>query len=223
MRHTVLILLGAALIASLPAISSQAIELKLHAKACSPACCTEPQCCEPQCCETDTCCKNHCHKPICPHCHGCSCMVVCEMKKVKKTVWTVEYKKFAPVNPGCNLFDVIKSKLGGCKKTGCCDPEGCCEETCGGDGCCGHGCCKSCTPPECGRARCIKKLVKKEITVEVPVYKCVVTGRRACCDDCRDGAAPADVPANAPKTTPAPVPSEEPPKATLRVPEFEKY
>jgi hypothetical protein len=29
-------------------------------------------------------------------------------------------------------------------------------------------------PPRCGKPKCVKKLVKKETQVEVPVYKCVV-------------------------------------------------
>jgi hypothetical protein len=35
-------------------------------------------------------------------------------------------------------------------------------------------CCDKCPPPRCGRPKTVKKLVKKEYEVEVPVYKCVV-------------------------------------------------
>jgi hypothetical protein len=49
-------------------------------------------------------------------------------------------------------------------------------------------------PPRCGKVRCVKKLVKKEITCEVPVYKCVVVCcSPGCCEAARrdGGAAPA--------------------------------
>jgi hypothetical protein len=39
-------------------------------------------------------------------------------------------------------------------------------------------------PPRCGKPLCVKKLVKKETTVEVPVYKCVV---RNLCPECLQG------------------------------------
>ena len=39
-------------------------------------------------------------------------------------------------------------------------------------------------PPRCGKPKCVKKLVKKETTVEVPVYKCVV---RNLCPECLHG------------------------------------
>lgn len=67
-----------------------------------------------------------------PACQKC-CKIVCEMKKVKKTVWAVE----------CEEFCVPRPSLRGCCVT-------------------------------CGKVRCRRKLLKKEITVEVPVYKCVV-------------------------------------------------
>ena len=35
-------------------------------------------------------------------------------------------------------------------------------------------CSGDCPPPRCGNPKCVKKLVKKEYQVEVPVYKCVV-------------------------------------------------
>jgi hypothetical protein len=39
-------------------------------------------------------------------------------------------------------------------------------------------------PPRCGPVRLRKKLVKKEIVCEVPVYKCVVVCGNGCCDCC---------------------------------------
>ena len=235
MKHTFLLFLATALAVSLQATSGQAIDLKLPSVCISPKCCEAPQCCEePQCCETEAC-KPKCTKPICPCCHKSSCMVVCEMKKVKKTVWVVEYEKFAPVNPSCNLLDVICDKVISCTKSdcgeaGCCEPEACSEET-GCDNACGHGCCdKKYVTPECGRVRCKKKLIKKEITCEVPVYKCVVTGCKATCSDCGEAgcgeSAPAVTPEAQPEATPAPTPEkekEEAPVARLRVPVFERY
>ncbi|MGD9128296.1 MAG: hypothetical protein PVH19_13040 [Planctomycetia bacterium] len=204
MKHTVLILSVAALVASL-SVASLAFEINLdelnHIKVIPPACSNA------QCCEAEQGYTAHCRKPICPHCHGSACMVICEMKKVKKTVWVVECEKFAPVNPSCNFFDVLKSKLISGKKSGGCEPEGCCEK-----GCCGEGCCKACTPPQCGRVRCKKKLVKKEITCEVPVYKCVVTGCRACCSDGCGESKPAPV------ENPAPFPEAPPNVSAQRLP-----
>lgn len=230
MKHTVLMLLAAALVVSLQATPSQAITLKMPGTCVSPQCCEEPQCCtEPECCEEPQCCK-----PICPRCHKSSCMIVCKMKKIKKTVWVVECEKFAPVNPGCNLLDLLHGKLKPCTKRGCCEPEAC-GETCGDD-CCGKSCCKKSVPPQCGKVRCKKKLIKKEITCEVPVYKCVVTG--CCTDGCSDGcgdSAPVETPTAQPKAAPAPAPTpkakeaaptpekEADPVARLRVPVFTRY
>ncbi len=39
-------------------------------------------------------------------------------------------------------------------------------------------------PPHCGNPKCLKKLVKKEYQVDVPVYKCVV---RHLCSECLQG------------------------------------
>jgi hypothetical protein len=50
--------------------------------------------------------------------------------------------------------------------------------------------CRDCScdcppPPRCGGPKCVKKLVKKEYQVEVPVYKCVVLNL---CSECCDSA-----------------------------------
>jgi hypothetical protein len=68
-----------------------------------------------------------------------------------------------------------------CTKTYCSEPT-CCDTNCS---CAGKKSCykkRPLVPPRCGPVRCRKKLVKKTITCEVPVYKCVVCG--ACCDAC---------------------------------------
>lgn len=49
-------------------------------------------------------------------------------------------------------------------------------------------------PPRCGHPKCVKKLVKKEYSVEVPVYKCVV--QLLCPDCCKRGLT--DSPSTAP-------------------------
>lgn len=72
-------------------------------------------------------------------------------------------------------------------------------------------CCTGCPgPPRCGHSKCVKNLVKKEYTVDVPVYKCVV---KYLCADCCTGtpAQPAAAPAPAPVgpaslVPPAPLP-----------------
>jgi hypothetical protein len=77
------------------------------------------------------------------------------------------------------------------------------------------GCRTKCpAPPRCGHPRSIKKLVKREYEVEVPVYKGVV---KYLCGDCC-GAEPAPLPATAPKTTAAPAPPAVPPAPPLPPP-----
>ncbi len=125
---------------------------------------------------------DHCGGPACcgkTHecCNDCgvrkTCKVVCEMKKVKKTTWVVECEEFCASLPGCGHG--CKSSCGGCDDTGC-------DGGCGGDSCASPR--KPMVRPKCGKVRCRKKLVKKTITCEVPVYKCIVV----CCNDgCSDG------------------------------------
>jgi hypothetical protein len=71
----------------------------------------------------------------------------------------------------CNLTCTIKKET----KTCWCVQ---CEEFCTLLPGCRHDCerdCKSCQPlPRCAKPKCVKKLVKKEYQVDVPVYKCVV-------------------------------------------------
>lgn len=133
--------------------------------------------------------------PKCPSC-GKACKVVCEMKKVTKTVWVVECEEFCPSLPGCP-WD-CKSCPAGCK-----------------DGACQSGECaslrKPMVPPQCCGVKTTKKLVKKEIECEVPVYKCVVA--------CQCGARGRDCGDAAPVKAAAPVPAAKqaplPPKAAM--------
>jgi len=142
-------------------------------------------------------------------CQKKTCQVVCEMKKEKKYTWRVECTEFCPLLPGC------KDR---CRDPGCEDPgQGCggkccegCASKCGSR--CAGKCCDPCKtrcppPPRCGHTKCVKKLVKKEYEVEVPVYKCVV---KHLCDGCCK-AEPAPAPpatkakaAAAPSLPPAP-------------------
>jgi hypothetical protein len=62
-------------------------------------------------------------------------------------------------------------------------------------------------PPRCGHPRCVKKLVKKEYQVEVPVYKCAV---KYLCAECRDGGPP-PLPTATPKKPEAPKRLSAPP------------
>jgi len=142
---------------------------------CGPAALGDPGCCAR--CER--------HAP----CQKKTCQVVCEMKKEKKHKWAVECTEFCPLLPGCK----DRSRDPGCGDPGCGDP-GCADP--------GQGCGGKCDPPpRCGRHKCVKKLVKKEYEVEVPVYKCVV---QYLCDGCgkAEPAAPAAGPA--PKAAAAP-------------------
>lgn len=116
-------------------------------------------------------------EPICcAHCtQHCACQkqtyVVCEMKKVKKTVFDCETEDVCGLLPQSMLPDTLFGfSLWGSKKVGC-----------GEDGCgdCAAGCCTK--SPKAGHCRSRKVLVKKTIVVEVPVYKCVV---EYSCDSC---------------------------------------
>jgi len=142
------------------------------------------------CCTTAGCCDQTCDKC------GCKkvCKVVCEMQKVKRTVWVVECEDFCAPLPNCDS---------------CCDrcKSGCCK---GGDACGGKCCNDPCrslvdrkrVPPKCGKVRTKKTLVKKEIVCEVPVYKCVVVccdpGCRKAASGCVEEAAPTAAPTEAP-------------------------
>ena len=116
------------------------------------------------------------------------CKVVCEMKEVKKTCWEVECEEFCVPLPGLG-----KSR---CADQGCCEVTGCGDECSDG---CENDVCQSLrerpmVPPKCGEVRCRKKLVKKETTCEVPVYKCVLVPACGCgsggCTDTGCGVTP---------------------------------
>jgi len=157
---------------------STAVGLLLSGAAMAGDCCTAPACCD----QTHEC------------CHSCGvrkvCKVVCEMKKVKKTTWVVECEEFCASLPNC------KRPCKSCCNTGNCGEECCCDP------------CASLrrpmVPPKCGKVRCRKKLVKKEIICEVPVYKCVVVCVNSCCEAAACCGEEADSPAPAPKAAPAP-------------------
>jgi hypothetical protein len=62
-------------------------------------------------------------------------------------------------------------------------------------GCCldRHDCCPP--PPRCGHSKCVKRLVKNEYQVDVPVYKCVVRYLCAgCCGEANTSGSTAPVP-----------------------------
>lgn len=76
------------------------------------------------------------------------CRVVCEMKEVKETKYSIECEDFCVPGPSC------------CRTKAC--------TRCGGKSC------DDCQIPTCGPVRTRKKLVKTEVTKKVPTYKCVV-------------------------------------------------
>lgn len=149
------------------------------------------------------------------------CRVECGKEKIKKHYWCVE------VNDVCNLRPSLPCKHG----------EGCCDCQASGD------CVSDCetvacgpqpsagllgrlfdlgrlpspvVPPQPGKTRTVKKLVKKEYEVEVPVYKAVV---RYVCAECLAAQAcgvcapqPSETPQAAP-TPAAPSPAEAKPEA----------
>jgi len=84
-----------------------------------------------------------------------------------------------------------------------------CEEFCPLMPGCHHGC-DECQPlPRCGHPKCVKKLVKKEYEVEVPIYKCVV---RNLCSNCCRGESPEtpEPPAAPPQRLALPPPPDSP-------------
>lgn len=122
-------------------------------------------------CQGPECCVQACAPTCCASCGQKVCRLVRGVKEVKKTVWVVECEEFCLPNPRCTRK---------CCQSSC--REATCGDTC--DGCCADGKCHSrcLVPPRCGPVRCRKKLIKKEITCKVPIYKCVVCG--ACCEGC---------------------------------------
>lgn len=155
--------------------------------------------CNQECCGTST---------TCGHC-GCAapckpmCKVVPDVKVITKVVWEVKCEEFCAPFPA----------------TGCCKSE--CGEGCGegcgtgcGTGCdvgCGKGDCPKVVAPECGPVRTRKVLVKKEVKVQCPTFKCVPCYG---CDSCCESGAVVLPPAGG-KTAPAPAPAApKAPKAT---------
>ena len=107
------------------------------------------------------------------------CRVVCDIKEVTKSYWCVECEEFCAPLPSCG--SALRSLWGllGWGGSDCCS-EPACRPGCdagGGDGCPAA----RADPPRCGPVRAKKKLVKKEVTREVPVYQCVV---KHLCDPC---------------------------------------
>lgn len=88
---------------------------------------------------------SHCGRAACAH---KVCRVVCEMKEVKETKYSIECEDFCV--PG-------KSR---------CHTKSCTH--------CGGKSCEHCQIPTCGPVRTRNKLVKTEVTKKVPTYKCVV-------------------------------------------------
>jgi len=175
---------------------SIAIGLLLAGSAFAAGTCGTPDCCEPeQVCGTPDCCGHCGRRSVCDK----VCRVVCEMKEVKKTVWTVETEEFCVPMPNCG-----HGCQQGCGSCGSCDAGGCGEESCTTCGCdpCESLRNRKVVPPRCGPVRCRKKLVKKEITCEVPTYKCVV---EFCCPGCDSGCGEEEAaPAATPQESPAP-------------------
>ena len=89
-----------------------------------------------------------------------------------------------------------------------------CEEFCPlMPGC--HSRCDECPPPpRCGNPKCVKKLVRKEYQVEVPIYRCVV---RHLCPDCCNGGS-TDSPRTVPNPPSAPATPAMPPAPPAPMP-----
>ncbi|HYW80775.1 MAG TPA: hypothetical protein VE890_14435 [Thermoguttaceae bacterium] len=182
---------------------SMAVGLLIACVAAADDCCAPPTCAAAQAC----CGMKH----VCSRCGTQqTCQVVCETKKVKKTVWRVEREDFCVPLPGCD----IGSGCGNRCNHGCCD-TGCdgCAGSCGG--CCEDPCAdllsRKLVPPKCGKVRTRQKLVKDEITCEVPTYKCVVSACGACgaCGETIEVVEPEEALPEAPAPSEAPAPPED--------------
>ena len=144
--------------------------------------------CKEECCGTPN---------SCGHC-GCAapckrmCKVVPDVKVVTKVVWEVKCEEFCTPFPGSPCCGHAKS----CVQEGC--DAGSCEK----------GKCPEVVTPDCGPVRTRKILVKKEIKVQCPTFKCVPCYG---CDACCESGAVVPSPAGG-KTAPAPAPAA--PKAT---------
>ena len=134
------------------------------------------------CAAPPTCCDSV--QDCCGGCGGSAvCQIVCEMKKVKKTVWTYECDEFCTMLPGCGPLGSLCSHGCGDQCGSDCGPS----SSCGLDGCCDKAPCDPCAslcrpihPPKCGKVRTRKTLVKKVVVCEVPVYKTVVVCAGGC-------------------------------------------
>ncbi len=149
------------------------------ARDCGQSCGAEPECCA-GCGETAA-------------CQPTKCQIVCGVKKIKKHCWVVEREEFCTLLPGC--------RDRGCNR-GC---QSGCDSGCGEADDCGQGCGETCStkclvPPRAGPVHCRKKLIKKEYTIEIPIYKCVV---RNLCGGCCDpsGGEVEEAPQAAPENT----------------------
>ena len=145
-----------------------------------------------------------CGKPNCcadcgskAACRKVTCRIVCDTKKVTKTIWSCRCEPYCLPLPAC------------APRGGACKGHGSCEAGCGDPGGCA---CQ--TPSQCGKLRCRKKLLKKEVEVEVPIYKCVVKYLCPGCsveegpqaEDTPKKAPPRDAPHQVQRLLPAPLP-----------------
>jgi len=164
----------------------------------------EAQCVAPAGCDAPSCGP----KKVCGRC-GTPCQVVCEMKKITKTVWVVECDEVCLPLPNCGGRG--KVTCGECAEDAC---GGCAKQSCGGCRVCGGDPCapllaRKVVLPKCGKSRPRKRLVKKEITCEVPVYKCVPgcgKGCGGCVEEIIEEGAPEETPATAVDVAPLPPP-----------------
>ncbi len=146
---------------------------------------------------------HHCARCGCRQkCQRYVCHVVCGTKKVTKICWDVKCEPHCPLLPGCGAFlPKKKGACGSCAPAPCTPDCGQCDQPeCGSCGC-SH---RSEVPPRCGHVRTRKRLMKKVITVEVPVYRCEVKYLcNECCQEEPVEAAPSE---QAERTEPAPLP-----------------
>lgn len=118
----------------------------------------------------------HCGARV--RCQRKTVQVVCDVKKIKQICWAVECESFRPSIP-----------VGYGKKPNCdpCGTTSCGTTSCGSCG--GHGFADRRVPgltPACGSGKCRvkKKLMMREIEIEVPIYRAEV---RYLCPTCCGG------------------------------------
>ncbi len=148
----------------LVASTAWCLMLAVHGAVAGDCGCCDNGCCNNRCCDCGCACDDNCDKV---------CKLVCEKKKITKIHYACECEDFCVPGRSCFVCD-------NCAEAPCPElPKDQCS-------CCAHSPLtdihwKDWNPGECGCVKTRKKLVKYEVTAEVPSFKWVVEKRCAAC------------------------------------------